>query len=262
MHVHGRFERNDGEPMGTFDTVRHALRTVFPGLVFEWSSIDPQPLAEEEVQGVALPEHVRRLLADLPPTFGGHTVEASFTALFSLGPSEPVRSVSVGIFGDLTAARPYLETVASCYEWELVLQGVPREQPPAICPRCRSPRMVGLIWDRGFLSRGAETDVAAGGAIVAVPELLPSYEPWRALRRRAGKLPAWACLDCAPGWSEVYQLVERTDRRQVEKEESLAAGQFERAARLRDDQYRELDRWVKAVARMLNEADATGGSPG
>ena len=54
----------------------------------------------------------------------------------------------------------------------------------------------------------------------------------------------------------------RTDRWQVEKEDAIAACQFERAARLRDDQYRELDRWVTAVARMLDEADATGGSPG
>ncbi len=218
MHNQGRFQRNDGEPMGSFDSVGQALRTVFPGLAFEWWPSSPQALAKlVDGLGVAQPESLLRVLTDAPPLLQGSIVDASFAAFFTLGPSEPVRSVSLGIFGDLTAARPYLETVAACYGWELLLEGVPREQPPAACPRCRSPRMVGLIWDRGFLSRRAETDVDAGGAIIVAPEMLRSYEPWPALSRRAGKLPAWACLDCAPGWSKVARMAMQADRRLLDK---------------------------------------------
>jgi hypothetical protein len=47
-------------------------------------------------------------------------------------------------------------------------------------------------------------------------------------------------------------------RRQMDKIDALGAAQFERAVALRDAQYRDRERFVTAVARMLEEADPSG----
>jgi hypothetical protein len=60
--------------------------------------------------------------------------------------------------------------------------------------------------------------VKAGTAIVVNPQVAHSYEPWQALmRRQAGELPLWACLDCAPGWSEVHLMAIQDYHRQIDK---------------------------------------------
>jgi hypothetical protein len=174
-----------------------------------------------------------------------------------------VESVGVMVAGDFGIVRPRLETLASRNGWAFLIEDGPREEPPAACPRCRSPRTIRLIWRRDYLrSADDEKDMEAGTAIVVAPEMARFDEPWRALmRRRAGDLPAWACLDCAPGWSEVRQMATRDIRWQAEKEDAVATFQFERAARVRDDQYRERERRVAAVVRLLDEADATEARP-
>jgi hypothetical protein len=145
--------------------------------------------------------------------------------------------------------------------WDRNRPGHEDEDSPAACPRCGSSRTVRLIW-RCLLLRGKdERDVDAGSAIVVTltPHIGYDYEPWQELmRRRGGVLPRWACLNCSPGWGEVHQMAMQDYRRQMDKIDALGAAQFERATALRDAQYRDRERFVTAVARMLEEANPSG----
>jgi hypothetical protein len=98
--------------------------------------------------------------------------------------------------------------------------------------------------------------VEAGKAIVVNPQLASSLKPWQALmQRRANELPTWTCLDCNPGWNDVHQMAMQDLGMQMEKQNSVAAMQIDRAAELKDAQYRVRDRLVAAVARMLEGVD-------
>src|SRR5689334_7963694 len=109
------------------------------------------------------------------------------------------------------------------------------EKPPTVCPRCGSSHTARLIWGCVHLCGEDEEDVRAGRAIVVNPQGTQTYEPWQALmRRRSGELPRWACLDCAPGWSEVHEMAIQDYRRQIDKEDAVATRQFDRAAELKD----------------------------
>jgi hypothetical protein len=99
--------------------------------------------------------------------------------------------------------------------------------------------------------------VEAGHAILVGPHVGWSYRPWQAIMQgSAGDLPLWACLDCDPGWIEVHRMATQDHRWQMEKEVAVAAMQFDRAAELRDDQYRERERLVTALGQLLGKADS------
>jgi hypothetical protein len=130
-------------------------------------------------------------------------------------------------------------------------------RPPAGCPRCGSSRTVRLIWRCvELLYPDDEKDVEAGTAFVVHGHLVSYFEQWQSLmQRRNGELPTWSCLDCYPGWRDVHQMAMQIHRMQMEKEESVVAMRFDRAGELEYAQYRERDRLVTAVARMLEVTD-------
>jgi hypothetical protein len=64
-------------------------------------------------------------------------------------------------------------------------------------------------------------------------------------------------LLAASGILPYEPLAMQDHRLQMAKEDAIVAMQFDRAAAVRDAQYRERDRLVMAVARMLGEADPT-----
>jgi hypothetical protein len=96
--------------------------------------------------------------------------------------------------------------------------------------------------------------VEAGHAILVNPHF--RCASWQALmRRRAGELPPRGCLECSPGWAEVHRMAMQDYRWQFEKEDAVRSMQFDRAAELKDAQYRERELLVVAVGRILDEAD-------
>ena len=128
------------------------------------------------------------------------------------------------------------------------------ESPPVCCPHCGSSRMARVLWDCIYLCGQDAEEVEAGRAIVATPAF--DCESWQSLMlRRAGILPAWVCLACAPGWSQVHDLAMQDYRWELEKEAAVAAADFVSAVKLRDRQHSQRERLVAAVARMIGESD-------
>ncbi len=94
---------------------------------------------------------------------------------------------------------------------------------PQACPRCGHVPVVRIIWGCVRLRGQNLEDVKTGRAI------LGSYQSGE-------KGPPWACLRCAPKWAEVHRLVMQDYELQLEKEEAVAATDFDRAKRCLDGQ--------------------------
>ncbi len=93
-------------------------------------------------------------------------------------------------------------------------------EPPTVCPKCGQARIVRVLWGWVHLWGQKEEDVRSGKAILA------------ARHGRTG--PAWVCLDCAPGWSEVHRLATQEWQWQLAKEHAVTAADFEKAAWYRE----------------------------
>jgi hypothetical protein len=114
-----------------------------------------------------------------------------------------------------------------------------------------------VIWKSVYLFQPDEEDIAAGTAVLACPQGVLNYEPWQSLiRARPAGLPSWVCLACTPGWLEVHQFTLRDYRRQIEKEEAVLAGDFERAAGVLRLQESTREQTVALVAILLGFTEA------
>jgi hypothetical protein len=94
---------------------------------------------------------------------------------------------------------------------------------PAACPKCGHGNVVRVLLDYVHLLGKDEEDVEAGRAILG--------------GRSGTVLPAWVCLDCQPRWSEVHRMALQDLQWDRDKEEAIAATDFEKAARIRDAQH-------------------------
>jgi hypothetical protein len=107
---------------------------------------------------------------------------------------------------------------------------------PKVCPKCGQP-VVRVIWHRVRLLEKDLEDVAAGRAI---------------LGSSVGTVgPEWACLQCAPKWSEVHRLAVEEQELQVEKENAIAAKQFEKAAQSNDRQMEVRQQLMRLLSEIL-----------
>lgn len=101
-----------------------------------------------------------------------------------------------------------------------------RASIPIACPKCGASSIVRILWSSMcYCHSGSKAQIEAGRAIAAG-------------ERSGSDLPAWACVRCAPDWTNVQQLSLQIEELQVAKEEAVAARDFERAASLRDAQDR------------------------
>jgi hypothetical protein len=87
--------RGDGKPLGTFEDVQAALRRLFPGVRFWWTTSGPEKIRQAEERGVELPPMIRQTIEKLPSMLDGICEGDGFTVEFGLGPSEPVSCLCV-----------------------------------------------------------------------------------------------------------------------------------------------------------------------
>jgi hypothetical protein len=93
---------------------------------------------------------------------------------------------------------------------------------PKACPKCGNPDIIRLLWQSRSVSHQDMKDFEAKKAILG------------SIAEVDG--PLWVCLRCSPGWSEVHSLAIQDWELQVAKEKSIAATEFDAAARHRDAQ--------------------------
>jgi ATP-dependent Clp protease ATP-binding subunit ClpA len=110
-------------------------------------------------------------------------------------------------------------------------------EPPAACPSCGRSPVARVLSSRDRLREEEEAEISTGKAI------LGGHQTDR-------PLPPWVCLHCAPGWSEVHRLAFKDYQWQSAKEDAVSAGDFQRAAMIRDAQL-ELRRRVDALIEGL-----------
>ena len=91
-------------------------------------------------------------------------------------------------------------------------------KPPHACSKCGHSRLVRVIWGGYCLSDKDLEEIKSGQTL---------------LGSVAGdkKGPPWACLECAPKWSEVHDLAMQDYELQLEKAKAIESQDFEKAAR-------------------------------
>jgi UvrB/uvrC motif len=63
--------------------------------------------------------------------------------------------------------------------------------------------------------------------------------------------PTWVCLQCAPGWADVDDLVMQNYQLQHDKEQAIRSQDFETAAKHRDAQDVVRQRWTSVLQELL-----------
>jgi ATP-dependent Clp protease ATP-binding subunit ClpA len=109
--------------------------------------------------------------------------------------------------------------------------------PPPSCPKCGQP-LIRVVWGDYSLSNKDLEEIKSGQA------LLGSF-------KGDNKGPPWVCLECAPKWSEAHHLAMQDYELQLEKENAVAAMEFEKGAQCRDLQ-EELRRRLRLLYEELS----------
>src|SRR5262249_32557367 len=95
-------------------------------------------------------------------------------------------------------------------EWEEQYLNAKLGPIPVLCPTCASKRVVRVIWQNGIPGGPLKSTFDSGKAVVA------GYA-------KPTDAPAWACLDCQPGWLTIHQLSLDDEEWQIKKEAAVAA---------------------------------------
>lgn len=109
---------------------------------------------------------------------------------------------------------------------------------PRVCPKCGKARAVRVLWGWARFHLDNGEDIAAGRAILGA--------------RSAKRQPTWVCLQCAPRWSEVHRFALQEHEWLLAKEDSVALGERETAAKCRDAQDKvrcQLDSLIEELLR-------------
>lgn len=108
---------------------------------------------------------------------------------------------------------------------------------PERCPKCGGSRLVPILW--GYIElvgREAEA-VGAGHALLGLHRryfrTLEIGDPAPTFLLEKSRLPRWACLDCQPRWLDLHNLALKQWEAVAAKIAAVYAGDFERAADLR-----------------------------
>jgi hypothetical protein len=93
-------ERDDRQPIGTFDQVREIIQLIFPEARFGWATSGKEKLRIAAERGVDLPPALRKSLESLPSLLQGQADFGDATVEFGLGYLEPVPCLYVTPRGD------------------------------------------------------------------------------------------------------------------------------------------------------------------
>jgi hypothetical protein len=117
MGLDATIKRIDGQPLGSVESVQHALAIAFPGIVLGRLPSGADKIRAAAQQGIEFPDILRRHLEAAPARHGGDYEGPDFSAQFSLGSSDLVQQVDVVLYGTTAASEPMFELLEQQYGW-------------------------------------------------------------------------------------------------------------------------------------------------
>jgi hypothetical protein len=114
----------------------------------------------------------------------------------------------------------------------------PTKQIEGTCPQCRGSRVVRILWGYPTPTADVRRQISEGCLLLAGE-----------FQYTQG--PAWACLDCEPGWQEIHDLVIDEQQFNARKKDAVAKQDFENASKLRDEANRAKDKRFEVIREVL-----------
>jgi hypothetical protein len=134
---------------------------------------------------------------------------------------------------------------------------VPKQSLPDTCPKCQGSRVVGILWCYRSPYGKEAADIANKRALLGLSQSwFTSVDPTLVAGMffaKKARLPAWACLDCAPQWIDVHRLASAELDADTAKDVAVNGGDFERAAALLYERHRVETSHVAKFERLLRE---------
>lgn len=111
----------DDSPLGSIETVKHAILAALPEVRFHIGPSGKAKIAEFEACGIALPEALRLVFEKQPTRVKGDygSELQGLWMQFDLGPGNDVALVHVAVKGDNEAAESLLRKLAMAQGWSL-----------------------------------------------------------------------------------------------------------------------------------------------
>lgn len=117
MEWQGTITGDDGQPLGSFESVAAELTGMFRGLTFEWSRNGAANLAIADERGIEMPDMVRRVIAAQKSSLGAALDDGLVDVSFNLGSEEPVGCVWATVGGEPVLARAALARLLQRRGW-------------------------------------------------------------------------------------------------------------------------------------------------
>jgi hypothetical protein len=134
-------------------------------------------------------------------------------------------------------------TLKTIRDWEETYLASRFGAIPARCPKCGATRIVRIFWRQQARGGPIGSSIEHGCSILGGDRPPPDA-------------PIWACLDCQPAWMIVHELSLQFEVLQLEQENVLTQGDFDRAASYRspkDAIRRQQQQVIEALVRSTQE---------